>query len=125
MAAIRRDEMISYRLIFAPLFLCGQITVSTAAQADESVVFHVATAMAEADYRRSIPCKWWAVDEPAVKKLVKRSGQGLAELRASEGYADQKAAIAWVVKQYGHDALCENSGLFDVEENEYGVLRRR
>lgn len=90
----------------------------------ESRALWAASAMAEADYHRSNPCKQWKVDEQAVKKVIAWSGRTLEELRASEDYQSQRDAIAGVARQYGADMTCDASGAtFDVDEHDYGVLR--
>ncbi|SOC94357.1 hypothetical protein SAMN05216358_4566 [Rhizobium sp. AN5] len=90
----------------------------------ESRALWAASAMAEADYHRSNPCKQWKVDEQAVKKVIAWSGRTLEELRASEDYKSQRDAIAGVARQYGADMTCDaNGATFDVDEHDYGVLR--
>ncbi|MDH7809848.1 MULTISPECIES: hypothetical protein [unclassified Rhizobium] len=90
----------------------------------ESRALWAASAMAEADYHRSNPCKQWKVDEQAVKKVIAWSGRTLEELRASEDYQSQRDAIAGVARQYGADMTCDESvATFDVDEHDYGVLR--
>ncbi|MDH7801668.1 MULTISPECIES: hypothetical protein [unclassified Rhizobium] len=110
-------------MILGTILLAGNLEPAFAQDMDSRALW-AASAMAEADYHRSNPCKQWKVDEQAVKKVIAWSGRTLKELRASEDYQSQCDAIKGVAQQYSAEMVCEASGAtFDVDEHDYGVLR--
>lgn len=108
------------------------VTAAPAMDADSRAAWG-ASALAVAEFHREPKnrCKWWEVDEAAVRRVIAWSGRSEADLRASEDYAEQRQALTWsddyIRKQYADNSMsCDASGsVFGVDEHTYGVMRSR
>lgn len=94
------------RLCIIAFALIASATASLADVSEqEAIQAQVAGAMASADYAAK-KCPNLQIDQGKIDSLVKRSGKTVAELKASEDYAEQRDVLAEMAKGKQAPMIC-------------------